>query len=144
METATVGRVIVSAKIENVIDLYAASKGQMPDDQVRRIEVADALVDTGASLLGMPRPMIERLGIPQISKGRARTTAGSREFKIYGPVRLTVQGRSCSVDVAEIAEDCPILIGYIPLENLDFVVNPKEQTLIGNPEHGGEFMIDMF
>jgi hypothetical protein len=45
METATVGKVLVSAKIENVIDLYAASQGQIPDDQVRRIEVSDAFVD---------------------------------------------------------------------------------------------------
>jgi hypothetical protein len=50
METATVGRVVVSAKIENVIDLYEASRGQIADDQVRRIEVADARVDTGAAL----------------------------------------------------------------------------------------------
>ena len=144
METATVGRVVVSAKIENVIDLYAASKGQLPDDQVRRIEVSDAFVDTGASHLGMPKPMIERLGLSQITKGRARTTAGSREFGIYGPVRLTVQGRSCSIDVAEVAGDCPVLIGYVPLELLDFVVDPRNQRLIGNPDHGGEFMIDMF
>lgn len=144
METATMGKVLVSAKIENVVDLYAASKGQIPDDQVRRIEVSDALVDTGASHLGMPKHLIDQLGIPQISSGRAKTTAGSRIFGIYGPVRLTIQGRFCSIDVAEIADECPVLIGYVPLELLDFVVNPKDQSLIGNPAHGGEFMIDMF
>ena len=67
-----------------------------------------------------------------------------RTFDIYGPVRLTIQDRICSVDVAEIADECPVLIGYIPLENLDLVVDPKNQRLIGNPEHGGEFMIDMY
>jgi len=36
------------------------------------------------------------------------------------------------------------LIGVIPLEILDFVVDPKRQRLIGNPEHGGEQMFDMF
>jgi len=34
--------------------------------------------------------------------------------------------------------------GDIPLELLDFVVDTKKQQLIGNPDHGGEFMIDMF
>jgi predicted aspartyl protease len=144
METATVGRILVSAKIENVVDLFAASKGQIPDDQVHRIEVSDALVDTGASHLGMPKHLIEQLGISQYSTGRAKTTAGFRTFGIYGPVRLTIQGRSCSIDVAEIADECPVLIGYVPLELLDFVADPKHQRLIGNPEHGGEFMIDMF
>jgi predicted aspartyl protease len=144
METTTVGRVIVSAKIENVIDLYAVSRGQIPDDQVHRIEVADALVDTGATLLGMTKQLIERLGIEQIGTGRARTTIGLASFGIYGPVRLTIGGRSCSVDVSEIADTCPVIIGYVPLELLDFVVDPKGQRLIGNPDHGGEFMFDMF
>ena len=46
--------------------------------------------------------------------------------------------------VAEVADNCPVLIGYIPLELLDFVVDTKNQRLIGNPDHGGEFMIDMY
>src|SRR5947207_2042122 len=144
METATVGKVVVSAKVENVVDLYAASKGQIPDDQVHRIEVADARVDTGATLLGMPKRLIDELAIPQIGTGRARTTAGLTTFGIYGPVRLTIQGRATSVDVTEVADECPVLIGYIPLEALDFVVDTKNQRLIGNPEHGGEFILDMF
>jgi predicted aspartyl protease len=144
METASLGKVTVSATIENVFDLYEADQGQRADDQVRRIEIADARVDTGATLLGMPKRLIEQLGITQIRTGRARTTVGLSTVGIFGPVRLTIQGRACSVDVSEVAGDCPVLIGYVPLELLDFVVNPKGQSLIGNPEHGGEFMFDMF
>ena len=144
METSTVGKVIVSAKIENVVDLYAASQGQFPDDRVRRIEVTDALVDTGTTHLGMPKRLIEQLGIPQVATGRVRTTSGSRNFGIYGPVRLTIQGRACSVDVFESADECPVRIGHMPLEGLDFVVNPQQQCLIGNPAHGGVPMFDMF
>jgi predicted aspartyl protease len=144
METATVGKVIVSAKIENVFDLYEVSKGQLTDDRVRRVDVVDARVDTGATLLSLPKRMIEQLGLAQIRTGRAMTTVGSATFGIFGPVRLTIQGRACSVDVSEVADECPVLVGYVPLELLDFVVNPKGQSLIGNPEHGGEFMFDMF
>ncbi len=99
METSTEGKVVVSARIENVVDLYAASKGQIPDDQVHRVEVSDAIVNTGATNLGMPKPLIEQLGILRFASGHARTTAGYRTFDIYGPVRLTIQGRSCSIDV---------------------------------------------
>ena len=38
----------------------------------------------------------------------------------------------------------PALIGVIPLEILDFVIDPKTQRLMGNPEHGGELMYEMF
>jgi hypothetical protein len=37
-----------------------------------------------------------------------------------------------------------VLIGQVPLELLDFVVDPRGQKLIGNPEHGGEQMIEIF
>jgi hypothetical protein len=37
-----------------------------------------------------------------------------------------------------------VIIGYVPLELLDFVVDPKGQRLVGNPDHGGEQMMDMF
>ena len=59
-------------------------------------------------------------------------------------MRLIVQGREFTCDVAEIADDCPVLIGQIPLEGLDFVVDPQGQRLIGNPAHGGEHMIEIF
>jgi hypothetical protein len=48
------------------------------------------------------------------------------------------------VRVSEVADNCPVLIGYIPLELLDFVVSSKEQKLIGNPDHGGQYMIDLY
>ena len=55
-----------------------------------------------------------------------------------------MQNRDCIVEVAEIPDECPVLIGQIPLELLDFVVDPIGGKLIGNPDHGGEQMIDMF
>ena len=63
---------------------------------------------------------------------------------VYEAVRLTIQGRDCTADVAELPDDCPVLIGQLPLEMLDFIVDPIGQRLIGNPEHGGEHMIEHF
>jgi predicted aspartyl protease len=144
METATVGKVIVAAKIENLFDIEEVFKGRISEDQVRRLDVNDAMVDTGATSLSLPKRLIAQLGLRQLRTGRARTAGGLTTFGIYSPVRLTVQGRDCTVEVAELPDECPPLIGVIPLEILDFVVNPKSQTLIGNPEHGGEQIFDMF
>ena len=63
---------------------------------------------------------------------------------MYGLVRLAVQDRFCHAEVAEVADDCPVLIGQIPLEALDYVVDPRGQRLIGNPEHGGQQMIELY
>ncbi len=59
-------------------------------------------------------------------------------------MRLTIEDLACSIDVSEVAEGCPVLIGTIPLELLDFVVDPRAEALIGNPKHGGDFVLDMF
>ena len=108
------------------------------------MEVPDAVVDTGATYLSMPRRLIRQLDLREQRKHTARTAAGTLSFGVYEPVRLTVQDRECLVEVAELPDECPVLIGQVPLEILDFVVDPVARRLIGNPDHGGQQMIDMF
>jgi clan AA aspartic protease len=144
METGTVGKIIVAAKIENLHDLHDVSRGLLADDKVRRVGVNDALVDTGASNLSMPRRLIMQLGLQPFRTRKARTSAGPVTLQIYGTVRLTIQGRDCTCDVIELPDDCPVLIGQVALELLDFVIDPVGQRLIGNPEHGGEHIIELY
>jgi predicted aspartyl protease len=144
MEISLMGKVLVPAKIENIYDLYDADKGLLRPDQVRSLEVTEALVDTGATTLSMPRRLIEQLGLRPLRFRRALTTAGDVTVQVFGAVRLTVQGRDCTLDVSEVADACPVLIGQVPLELLDFVVDPAGQRLIGNPAHGGEQMIELY
>src|SRR5262249_3260796 len=118
--------------------------GRVAADQVRRVEVENARVDTGVSILSMPRHLVDQLGLELIETRTARTATGPAQFGVYEPVKLTIQGRDCEIRVSEVADNCPVLIGAIPLELLDFVVDPKGQRLVGNPAHGGEWMIDMF
>jgi predicted aspartyl protease len=140
----TMGRVTVTAKVENLGDLFLASKGLLPPDQVRSIEVSDALVDTGATILSLPKSTIEKLGLDLRRTRTAVTSAGTQNVNVYGAVRLTVEGRDCLMDVSEVPDECPVLIGQIPLELLDFVVDMQGRRLIGNPAHGGEQMLEMY
>jgi len=144
METPTMGKVLVVARIENLEDLFNAKRGLLADDQVRRVEVTDALVDTGATTLLLPKRMIAALGLEPVRVREARGIGGSVPMTTYRAVRLTIQGRDCAIDVGEVSDELPVLIGQVPLELLDWVVDPKNQRLIGNPEHGGEHMMDAF
>jgi predicted aspartyl protease len=144
MEILTMGKVVVSAKIENLADAIRLDAGDISDDQVRTIEVDDALVDTGATFLSLPKRQIAALGLKLHRTRTARTAGGVMSFGIYEAVRLTVQDRDCVIEVCELPDSCPPLIGQIPLEALDFVVDPVGQKLIGNPDHNGEQMIEIF
>ena len=50
----------------------------------------------------------------------------------------------CAADVVEVPEDVLVLIGQIPLEHLDLVVDLRSGTLIGNPAHGGEHGYELY
>ena len=138
------GKVLVAARIENLADVENRERGLIPADQVRSVEVTDALVDTGATGLLMPKRLIAQLGLRFIRTRQARGIGGPVSLAMYGAVWLTIQGRECALDVAEVRDDFPVLIGQIPLESLDFVVDPKGQRLIGNPAHGGEHVMEVF
>lgn len=144
METATMGRVTVKARIENLQDINLADAGHLQPDQVRAIEVDNALIDTGMTGLGIPTRLIKQLGLTRQRTRTALTTAGHREYGVYSGVRGLIQGREFIINVTEVPDACPVLIGQVPLELVDFVVDPVGQRLIGNPEHGGEHMIEMY
>jgi predicted aspartyl protease len=138
------GKVLVTAKIENLKDLYLASQRKVKKPRVRTVEVSDALVDSGATFLSLPSALIQQLGLNRFGERRMRTAGGVREVPFYEAVRLTILERNCVAEVVELADDCPVLIGQLPLEAMDFVIDMKRQKLIGNPEHGGKWMADMF
>lgn len=144
MGNDTMGRVVTEATLENMEDLWAVKRGLLRAEQVRRIDVADALVDTGATLLSLPTRMIQQLGLAKTSSKRVMSSLGLGEAMIYEAVRLTIQGRSCTMDVMEVPDGLPALIGQLPLEHLDFVVDLRSRTLIGNPAHGGEHVYELF
>jgi len=144
METITMGRVVTEATIENLEDLWRERRGTSPPDQVRRVMVLDALVDTGATLLSLPSRLIRQLGPNEQYRRRVTSSVGIAEAGVYDAVRLTIQGRSCTMDVMEVPDDVPVLIGQLPLEHLDFVIDPRSRTLVGNPAHGGEHMYELY
>lgn len=138
------GRVVTPIIVENLKDLLDMREGKLPANQVRRAEVAEALVDTGAWSLALPTSLVRQLGLTKMSTRPVMTSKGPSQSDTYAAVRLTIQGRDCSLDVTEVPDGVPVLVGQIPLELLDFVVDPKSQKIIGNPAHGGEQILDLY
>lgn len=143
MKNATVGRVETTAIIENLKDLWAVETGAIPPEKARSATVTNALVDTGATLLSIPTSLIQRLGLSRIGQRRIVSSVGYSEAAMYEAVRLTIQGRTCTMDVMEVPDGVPVLIGQLPLEHLDFVIDSRARTLIGNPAHGGEHIYEL-
>ena len=79
--------------------------------------------------------MIKEFGLVAIGIKNKMTTSGPAKTTQYDAVRITIQDRSCTVDVLEVPDQVPVLVGQIPLEFMDFIVDPVNRRLVGNPEH---------
>jgi predicted aspartyl protease len=144
MEISTVGKVVVTAKIENLADVHLAINSHRPPNGIRSLEVADAVVSPHATTLSIPRRLIAQLGLRPHRTRRVRTAAGMVTCQIYEAVRLTIQERECSCDVLELPDGCPIVVGKVPLGMLDFVIDFPKGKLIGNPAHDGEHQVEVY
>ena len=127
-------------ELENLKDLHLAEAGVINSEDVRRLTVEDVLVDTGATGLCLPKSLIEQLGLTPLRNIRVQTANGPAERTFYSEVKYTVLERSYSIQVTDLPEDAPVLVGHMILEALDLCVD-IENGLIYNPAHDGEWTI---
>jgi len=140
--TRRMGKVTVRVKLTNYGDLFLRSH-RLSNRRPRSVQV-EALVDTGATRLYLKPSVIRRLGLQKTDVVRSQTTNGEALRIKYEPVQLELMGRRENFDVIEVPESVPNLLGQVPLEVLDLVVDSRRQKLIPNPAHGGEQMTEEF
>ncbi len=136
------GKVVAKIKLTNYLDLELR-RLKLRREKPRAVQT-DALVDTGATRLYLKRGVIKALGLKKEGEVVSKTTNGTRRRADYQAARLDLMGRHGAFEVVEIDDDVPNLLGQIPLEYLDFVVDPKGQKLIPNPEHGDKQMSEEY
>lgn len=134
-----------TARIEltNNDELVAVKLGIMVPEDVKRITVEAALVDTGATRLGLPPSLIEQLGLTPFRSEPVRTVNGLTELWIYSPVQFRLLERESITTVLGVPEGTPVLIGHLLLEDFDLCLDIK-QGLIYNPAHDGEWMSELY
>ncbi len=99
------------------------------------IEV-QALVDSGASYMCIPESIARQLGFDTTEVRSIRMTladASSIEVPVVAPIRINFENRSCTLE-AYVLGDEP-LIGMIPIEALDCIIEAKNQRLVVNPKN---------
>ena len=137
------GQVNTRIKVANWFDLERVASGER-SEPVRTAE-ADALVDTGAVRFYLRASLVKQLGLRAIRKVTSRTMADvSVERTVFSPVDLEIQGRSGTFEVVEVPDTLPNIVGQIPLEQLDWVVDPGRRRLIPNPDHKHGELCDDF
>ena len=101
------------------------------DNRLKPFE-AEALVDTEAVHLCLPEHVATQLQLPTLQI-REISTADRKihQCPYVGPVELSFENRSCFVGAVVVGDD--VLLGAIPMEDLDVVTTPSRQTIEVNP-----------
>ena len=92
-----------------------------------------ALVDTGAMTICIPEHVALQLGLQEIEK-REVTTAAERSHVVpyVGPIQINFERRTCFTGALVIGET--VLLGAVPMEDMDLVISPSGQTITVNPK----------
>jgi predicted aspartyl protease len=131
-----VGRFSVEFEVANFEDVVQARKGFMPPEQVRRARIS-GVVDTGATRLVLPAPVVTALGLPEAGQINVRFADGRREPKqIVSAVQLEIQGRSSIFTAVVEPGRADALIGAIVLEELDLIPDCTRQVLVPRDPQG--------
>jgi len=106
----------------------------LSDDKKGEDVICDALVDSGAEELALPIEMISRLKLEELDKVRVYTAdGGEHEYRIFGIVEVEVAGRTCHVRAIELPHGAELLLGAVPLEEMDWHISPLKKKLLPNP-----------
>jgi clan AA aspartic protease len=129
-------------KLTSYSDIIRSQDGHLALEEIRTVEI-EALIDTGASTLILPADVVAQMGFTQVEVKKVRLADGSLidSPRVTG-IRLEICGRDMLTSACVMPAGTTALVGQIPLEELDLVVDPKRQELRPNPEHPDGPIVD--
>ena len=92
----------------------------------------------------MAESMIVELGLDFHRERESKAVAGTMQLMVYGNALISVDGRSCHDEVMALPEGRQVRLGQIPLEKMDWWIDLNKRRLVGNPEHGGQWMAEAY
>jgi len=124
------GETRVDITLKNTSDEIRFKDGLISEKDIRSVEVK-ALVDTGAVSIVINEDICQKLGL-QIEGMRFATLAGGGKVncKITEGVRICWKDRD-AICQAVVLPEGETLLGVIPLEFMDLIVDPVAEQLVG-------------
>ena len=95
-----------------------------------------ALIDTGAMDVFVTSEITQQLGfdVTEVSRKTVTLADGrSQSAALLRPVVINFGERHSSTDVLVMGDEC--VVGVLPLEAMDLVIDLQKQRLVTNPEH---------
>ncbi|MDQ3373196.1 MAG: hypothetical protein M3521_04825 [Acidobacteriota bacterium] len=129
------GLVYAEINLTSIDDIVLSRRGFLDKDKIKQVRV-NALVGSGAYVLSINETVRAQLDLPFIEK-QFGTLADETliEVEIVGPVEVRFENRRTTVDAIVLPGDAEVLLGAIPMEDMDVLIDPRQQKLVVNPKH---------
>jgi hypothetical protein len=115
----------------NPFDICKAREGLIPDEEIRKITVA-AMPDTGAWTLVINEATRQKLGLAITETSESTLANGITEtYNTTEGVGIYWKNRSTVLPAVVVPEAKDILLGALPLEAMDLMVDPVNRRLVG-------------
>ena len=132
------GTVYATITLKNIKDMIKAEGGSINEQEIRQTTVK-AMVDTGAGTLIINEELRQQLGLQVVGERPVAFANDTREMmKIAGLVEVHWENRTMTCQPVVVPGADLILLGLIPLEAMDLMVDPVRQELTG--AHGDEMV----
>ena len=129
------GLVYAEIELSNGGDAYLVRKKLIPETDLKSIRL-NALVDTGAYMLSINETVRAQLDLPFIEKQVSQLADDTLiEVDIVGPVEVRFENRRTTCDAVAMPGEAEVLLGSIPMEDMDVIIEPRQQKLMVNPKH---------
>ncbi len=129
------GLVYAEIEIINADDLAFARRHIIGDEEVKRMPIT-VLVDTGSYMLAINEEIQQLMQFPVMEKRKAQTGKGSLvECDVVGSVEVRFKNRRSTCRAMVLPGDHEPILGSIPLQDMDVLIDPTKQKLIVNPDH---------
>jgi clan AA aspartic protease len=132
---------IVHAEItlKNAADVLDVQRGLKREDEVRSL-VVNAIVDTGAGTLVINEEVSRKLGLNVETVRQSTLADGTKHiYKQMQPVRVYYENRDSICRPTMVPGADEVLLGAIPMEDMDLIVDPTKEALVGR--HGDEIVM---
>ena len=122
--------------LENIIDRGLAQRKYIDETQIRTLTV-EALPDTGAWTLVINEDIRQKLGLTiQGSSNSTLADGKASTYPITESVKIQWKDRNIELPAVVVAEAKEVLLGALPLEGMDLIVDPVHKRLAG--AHGDQ------
>jgi clan AA aspartic protease len=136
---------LVKAEIEliNASDISFVDAGIKHESEIRKIKVP-ALVDSGAIMLAINETIQAQLGLKTRDSRPSQLADGTIvEYNVVGPIEVRFKNRYSTTNALVLPGNQEVLLGAIPMEEMDVMIHPLRQELIVNPEHPNYAVLKM-